>query len=200
ELHSLVREAIGDTSSYVAHRLEQPDVQAIRELEACLHDTTKVEGIARSIIEMLDELDKRDVEKQTWSDWAKEKGTRYWNWAGDRVDSGTAKSIGLAGAAMAFKNLAWYIPRAISMHGVSPGATGALAWRIGARLGVANVAAASLEYPATVASQRTWKELGKPQNTLGGFFQGFDMLAALVALKSSGDKIDGPQIGALLGA
>src|SRR4029077_5113905 len=38
------------------------------------------------------------------------------------------------------------------------------------------------------------------QNTLGGFFQGFDMLAALVALKSTGDKIDGPQIGALLGA
>jgi hypothetical protein len=198
-LHSLLGEAIGDSGSHVAHRLQSSDARAVRDLEACLLDSTKVDKIAHTTLTMLDELDAK-FENQSNVDWAKEKVGDVVNWLGDRVDSGTAASIGAVGLAMVFKNIAWYASRAIPMQGVSPEAGGALASRVAARWAAANFLAVTTEYPFTVRSQRMWKSLGHSMNTWLGIAQGFDMVSALVALKITGDNIDVSQGLALASA
>jgi hypothetical protein len=75
------------------------------------------------------------------------------------------------------------------MQGYSPQATGKLGEIFAERWITANLLAAVLEYSATVWGQTLWKNKGYSMNTWLGIAQGFDIIAALVALKLTGSEI-----------
>jgi hypothetical protein len=195
ELHSLLRRAIGDTRSSVADRLGTQEASAIRELEACMSDSKKTRELAQTTLSMLDALESSFPGRQTLWPSPNEKIAQGVSSLREAADAGTVKSIVAAAAAMASKNIAWYLSRAILLKDVSPNAMGALAGLVAGRWVLANGIAALAEYPLTVYGQKVWREdKGYSIITLGAITQGFDIFASLLALKATGNSIGVPEV------
>lgn len=188
DFHQHLRQALGGEDTFAAGRLSRRDVDFIRAQSRALQNFSALERQAALTLEQIDRLD-QEHGPLTVTERAGRLGQGWLDQAKDAVGRAEVLSIGLAGLGMVGKNASWYGPKFIPSKDVQAGDVNAMAKLIAERWAAANGGAATIEYMFAILSQRLWVGSGNSLNTWQGIAQGWDMLAAAVFLRATGEKI-----------
>lgn len=194
EFHQLLGRALGDEHTFAASRLHDRHVGFIRAQNRALQNFAELERHAAWALEQIDWLDQEEHGPRTKAEHAVRLGQGWSDQAKDAFRRKEFLSVGLAGLGMFGKNASWYGPKFIPAGDAPIGDVNAMAKLIAQRWAAANGGAATFEYMFAVLSQRLWVSSGNSLNTWQGIAQGWDMLAAAVLLKATGEKIHSNEV------